>query len=180
MRPPEGFFASALALPHGEANLEGLFQPLEAFLHRRKGNAESLAFRLVPGGADAQPGASAGEDVERGDGFRQDAGVAIDGARHHGAELDSRGYPSHVAERAIAFEHLVVFGAVHPDLPEVVHHPDGVEAGVVRGAGNLAERAPEFGRSYGPGEVSDIESDLHGSSGENISELHEARPWNSE
>ncbi len=58
----------------------------------------------------------------------------------------------------------MVFGAVHADLPEVIHHPDGVEAGLVRGARNFPERAPELGRAGRPGEIRDGESDLHCSS----------------
>jgi hypothetical protein len=34
-------------------------------------------------------------------------------------------------------------------------------AGLVRGTRNLAERAAEFGGSCRPGEISDIESELH-------------------
>src|ERR1700682_6035213 len=161
MLAPERFFAAAFPFPHLLANLERFLEALKPLLHRGEGDAEPAALRLVPGGAEPEPGSPAREDIEGGDGLRQDARLVVNDPRHHGAELGVLGHRGDVAERAVAFEHLVVFGAVHADLPEVIHHPDGVEAGLVRGARNVAQRAPELGRSGWPGEISDIESDLH-------------------
>src|SRR4029077_1420941 len=91
----------------------------------------------------------------------EDAGVVIDGAGHHRAELGARGHSRDEGEGGIALENVVMLRSVHPDLPEVVHHPDGIEAGLVGGPRNLAQRAAKLGRAAGPGEVTDRESDLH-------------------
>src|SRR5438034_767041 len=177
----ERLFAAAFAFPHLLADLECLLEPLEPLLDGRERDAEAAALGFVPCGADAQPGAAAGEDVESGDRLGENARLMVDDARHHGAEFRSLGHRRNVAERAVAFEHLVVFRAVHADLPEVVHHPDGIETGLVRRARNVGERGAEVGRPRRPGEISDVQSDLHGgSSRENISELDEAAPLHSE
>src|SRR5437762_3419346 len=160
----ERLFAAAFAFPHLLADLECLLEPLEPLLDGRERYAEAAALGFVPCGADAQPGAAAGEDVESGDRLGENARLMVDDARHHGAEFRSLGHRRNVAERAVAFEHLVVFRAVHADLPEVVHHPDGIETGLVRRPRNVGERAAEVGRPRRPGEISDIESELHTSS----------------
>src|SRR5207302_7408772 len=142
---PERLFAAAFAFPHLLADLECLLEPLESLLDWRERYAEAAAFCFVPGGANAEPGATPGEDVESGNRLGEDARLVVDHAGHHGAELGALGHRGDVAERAVALEHLVMFGTVHADLPEVVHHPNGVEAGLVRGARNVGERAAELG-----------------------------------
>src|SRR5205823_8411479 len=121
---PERLFAAAFAFPHLLADLECLLEPLEPLLDWRERDAEAAAFCFVPGGADAQPGPAAGEDIESGDRFGKDARLVVYDARHHGAEFRARSHRRDVAERAITFEHFVVLGTVHADLPEVGHHPD--------------------------------------------------------
>ena len=153
--------ASSLAFPHREADLERFLQALKPLLDRWEWDAEAAALGFVPGRPDAEPGAAAGEHVERGHGLCQDARVAIDRAGHHGAQLHARGDPSHVAEGAVALEHVVVFGAVHADLPEVIHHPDGLEAGLVGRGGDRFDGVAELDRPARPGEVREAEPDLH-------------------
>src|SRR5438094_9116722 len=87
---PERLFAAAFAFPHLLADLECLLEPLEPLLDWRERNAEAAALRLVPGGADAQPGATAGEDIESGDRLGENARLMVDDARHHGAEFRAR------------------------------------------------------------------------------------------
>src|SRR5712691_10132870 len=111
---------AALAFPHREADLECLLEPFETLADGRKGNPEAATLRFIPGGPDTEPGAAAGEHVERGHGLGEDTRETIDGAGHHGAKPRPRGDRSHVAERAVALEHVVVFRAVHADLPEVI------------------------------------------------------------
>src|SRR5438067_4927490 len=81
----ERLFAAAFAFPHLLADLECLLEPLEPLLDWRERDAEAAALRLVPGRADAQPGAPAGEDVESGDRLGEDARLVVDHAGHHGA-----------------------------------------------------------------------------------------------
>ncbi len=56
---------------------EGFFEALEAFFEGGEGDAEAEVLALVPTCAEAEPGAAAREDVEGGDGFEEDAGVAV-------------------------------------------------------------------------------------------------------
>src|SRR6266480_7021290 len=86
---PERLFAAAFAFPHLLADLQCLLEPLEPLLDWWERDAEAAALCLVPGGADAQPGAPAGEDVESGDRLGENARLMVDDARHHGAEFRS-------------------------------------------------------------------------------------------
>ena len=47
------------------------------------------------------------------------------------------------------------------DLEEVVHHADELETRIVRGAGDGRQVFTETGRAARPGEVRDLQSDLH-------------------
>src|SRR5256885_2896344 len=157
----ERLLGAPFAFPHGGAAREGLLEPFETLADRREGDAETAAFRFIPGGPDAEPGAAAGKHVERGHRLRQDARIATDGAGHHRAELGARGDRGHVAERAVALEHVVMFGAVHADLPEVIHHPDGLETSLVGGGCDGFDGVAKLGRPRRQGEVRDAQSDLH-------------------
>src|SRR5438874_6940159 len=94
----ERLFAAAFALPHLLADLECLLEPLEPLLDWRERDAEAAALGFVPGGADAEPGAAAGEDVERSNRLGEDARLVVDHARHHGAEFRAGGHRGDVAE----------------------------------------------------------------------------------
>ena len=150
-----------VAAPHPQADLERLLQPLEAFPEGREGNSKSAALRLVPGCPDAQPCPAAREHVERGHRLGQDARMAVDDARDHGAQPGPRGLSGQERERAVAFQHLPLRRAVHADLEEMIHHPDRIEAGRVRGPADGRQRRTEPLRSARPGEIGDAEADLH-------------------
>src|SRR6266571_4790090 len=77
---PERLFAAAFAIPHLLADLECLLEPLEPLLDGREGDAEAAAFCFIPCGADAEPGATAGEDIEGRDRLRKDARLVVDDA----------------------------------------------------------------------------------------------------
>ena len=79
---------AGVAGPHLVGDLQRLLQPLEP-LGQRAGTARpAQVLALVPGRADAEPGATAGEHVEGGDGLDEDAGMAIGDAGDERAELD--------------------------------------------------------------------------------------------
>ena len=158
-------------VPHLVGDLEGFFEALEALLERGEGHAESVVLAVEPGGADAEPGAAAGEDVEGGDLLRQDARVAIGDAGDHGAEADAGRLAGEVAEGGVGLEHVVFGGADHGDLEVVVHDPDGVEPGGFGGGGDFGELRAEPGGAAGPGEVGDLKSDFHSVF------LPTAQPW---
>src|SRR5690606_5610142 len=48
------------------------------------------------------------------------------------------------------------------DLEEVVHDPDRVEAHLVGGPRDAGQGRPDLGRPTGPGELVDLEAELHG------------------
>ena len=87
----EAGLAAALALPHPVGDLERLLEHLEPLAQRREGEAESAALALVPGGADPEPGAAAGQDVERRRRLDPQAWGAVVDAADHQAEADSPG-----------------------------------------------------------------------------------------
>ena len=79
---------------------------------------------LEPAGADAEPGAATGEDVERGDRLDQDAGMVIGDAGDHRAEADAAGDGGGRGQRAVALQHGMLGRADLRDLEIVIHHPE--------------------------------------------------------
>src|SRR5438034_11521940 len=77
--------------PHLIRDLERFFESFEALLQGRERDTEPEMLAFEPGGADAQPGASAGEHVERGDLLEQDSRVAVRDARDHRPQAEPRG-----------------------------------------------------------------------------------------
>ena len=57
--------AVVVVVPHLVGDLERVLEPLEALLQGRKRHAEAHVLALEPGGADAEPGAAAGEHIQR-------------------------------------------------------------------------------------------------------------------
>ncbi len=62
MEPPalEVLLGAALTVPHAKGDPQGVLELLEPLAERREGEAETLRLGLVPGRADAQPGAPTG------------------------------------------------------------------------------------------------------------------------
>ena len=68
---------AVVVAPHLEADTDGFLEALEALAEWREGQAEPEVLLLVPGGADAEPGATPGEHVERADLLGEHAGMAV-------------------------------------------------------------------------------------------------------
>ena len=150
----EVLLGAALALPHGVGDPEGVLEHLEA-----RGRApargflpETFGLGLVPGRADAKPGPTAGEDVERRRGLDQQPRVPVVDAADQEPQAGLLAMGGHEAERGPALEHRLELGTRPPDLPEVVHHPDRVEAHIVGGPNGPGECRPDGLWSAGPGE----------------------------
>ena len=111
---------------------------------------------LVPGRADPEVGAPAGEDVEGGDRLDQQAGVAIGDAGDERPELDPLGARRREGQRAVPFEHLHLGRPDHADLEEVVHHPEAGEPGPIGLLGDPPEGRADLGGATGPGEVRNL------------------------
>ena len=96
---------AAFALPHPVGDLERVLEHLEPLGRARPGEPEALRFGLVPGGADAEPGPAAGQDVERRRGLDPQPGVAVVDAADHQPEPGALAVGGHEAERRPALEH---------------------------------------------------------------------------
>src|SRR5918997_2345007 len=127
----EGALVTVLAAPHPQGYLYCLLQHLEAHPLCREGDPESPRLLLVVAGPDTEPGASAGERVERGHCLYEDGRVAEVNARHHRPEPDPLGVGGQERERRVALRLVCHWTAHDRVLPEVVRHADAVEARVL-------------------------------------------------
>ena len=130
-RPRNASSRPALALPHPVGDLERLLEHLEPLAERREREPERPRLVLVPGGPDAEPGPAARQDVERRRGLDPQARVAVVDATDHQAEPRALRVRGHEPERGPALEHRLLDLADAPDLEEMVHDPDRIEADVV-------------------------------------------------
>jgi hypothetical protein len=78
------FEGGVVPAPHLQADLQRLFQALEALGQWREEEAEPCSLLLVPGGSDPEHRPAAGEHVEGRDRLRQQAGLAVDDAGDEG------------------------------------------------------------------------------------------------
>jgi hypothetical protein len=139
----EALLRAALALPHAVGDLERVLEHLEPLAGCGPREPEALGLGLVPGGgADAEPGPAARQDVERRGGLDPQPRAAVVDAADHQPESGALAMGGHEAERRPALEHGLELRARAADLPEVVHHPDGVEASAVGGADGAGEVGP--------------------------------------
>ena len=119
---------------HRPADLQCVLQPVEALGRAWEVVAVRARLGLVPGGADPQDRPSRRHDVERGDDLRQERRVAIDHARHHRAKRDARRARGHTREHRVGLEHRVARRPDVRDLVVLVHHPERIEARLLRNA----------------------------------------------
>src|SRR4051794_24603485 len=140
---------------------ERFLEHLEPFAERRERETERSRLILVPGGPDTEPCAPTGQDVEGGGRLDPESRVPVVDATDHQSEARAGRVRSHEPERRPAFEHRLFRPAVAPDLEEMVHDPDRIEAGVVGRADDVREgRTDRFGAAR-PRERVDLEAELH-------------------
>ena len=94
--------------------------------------------------------------------FTQRPGQPVVDAADHESEARPARVGGQEAEGRPALEHRVLGRPEAADLEEVVHDPDGVEAGVVGGARDAGEGRPDRRRAAGVVEAVQLEADLHG------------------
>ncbi len=126
--------------------------------------AFAFGFLLVPGSAEGKIGAAAREHVQRRHRLHENTRIAIDHPGRHRAELHSLGQGSQVSERRVSLQHVVLGWANAVDLEEMIHDPEAVEPGIVRGASDLRQLGSHGSGSTGPCEVGYLQSDSHGTS----------------
>src|SRR6185503_7654535 len=108
-----------------------------------------------------EPGPPARQDVERRRRLHPQPREPVVDAADHETEPGALRLRRQESERGPAFEHRLLGRPDAPDLEEMVHDPDRIEADVVRLPSDPAEgRADGFGAA-GPGERGDLEADLH-------------------
>ena len=161
MRAGELAVRAAPLGPHLVGEAKGVLQPLEPILQRGEVEAEALRLEDVPRRPDPEPRASARQDVEGGRGLDPQPRCPVVDPADHQAESRAFGVGRDEAERRLPLEHRRLGRAEASDLEEVVHDPDRVEAGVVRGARHARERGADGLRAAGPGELVDLEPELH-------------------
>ncbi len=130
---------SGVAVPHVGGELEELFEAAEALGRGFERQAEIGGLVGLVAGAHTEPRPTAREHVEGGHDLDQECGRAHGRPGDHGAELHGRGRGGEEAEGGVGLEHRFVDagGGVH--LQEVVGDPQGVETGLVDGAGQLRQ-----------------------------------------
>src|SRR2546430_6160540 len=89
---------------------------------------------LEPSKAEPASGPATAEDVKGGDDLPEVGDVAVRDASDEGPNTHVVAGGGEIAERGPAVEHVVPRPAELRDLPEVVHDPEVVEAGVFRSA----------------------------------------------
>ncbi len=146
--------------PHLLADAHGLVEPLEALARRREQQAEAARLLLVPGRADAEPAAPAGDDVERRRALREQPGIAVDDGSHEDVQPHPLRQAGEVSERRVGLEHLVLGRADPADLPEVIHHRQASDARLLGALPNLSQRRAELRRAAVPGEIRDVQPQL--------------------
>ena len=82
-------------------------------------------------------------------------------AGDHGEQLGALGVGGQEAERGVRLQHVVLRRTDAADLEEVVHHRDVAEADPVGGPGYLGEFGPERCRAVRPGEIRNLQTDVH-------------------
>ena len=152
---------TVVVAPHLVADLNRLFEHLEAFRNGREGHAERTVLALVPGGPDAEHGASAGDDVERGHDLCKEARIPIGDPGDHQRQGDALGLPGHKAERGIALEHRILGGREPLHLKPVVHHREGGAAGLLGSLSILCKGWAERLAPTREGEVHEVEREFH-------------------
>src|SRR5829696_5195880 len=159
--PFEGALVPAFAAPHPQGHLDRLLEHLETLPLRWEGDPEPVRLLLVVARADAEAGASAGKYIQGTDGLYENGRVAEVYPRHHSRES----YPLRIgrqeSQRRVALQ-LVRLGTAHDRvLPEVVGHPDAVEASFFGNSADVREVPAEPLRSCTPVEAVELHSELH-------------------
>src|SRR5215207_6492168 len=159
--PAKGTLVAALATPHRQADLDRLLQHLEALLLWRKGDSKTPCLLFVVAGADAEPGASPREHVERGHRLCQDGRVTEMHPRDHRREHGPLRVGGQERQSRIAFR-FVGHRATHDRvLPDVVCHADAVKTRLLRAPTDVRESPTEALRSSVPVEAVELQSELH-------------------
>ena len=144
--------ASVSPRPRLAGHAQGVVEQPEAIGQIGEGDAQRARLLDVPRRADAEPGAAAGQHVERRRRLDPEPGCAIRDGTDHQPQARALRVAGHEAERGHALEHRLLELAHAADLEQVVHDPDRVEAGIVGRAADARQGRADLGVAAGPGE----------------------------
>ena len=119
-----------------------LLEAREAFPTVGPGDPEPTRFAFVPACADAEGEPPARQHVDGGRRLHQQSGLTEEGAPDQCPEAQAVGDAGQEAEGCIRLEHRLVRAAptgIGGKLKEVVHHPQRLEPGGLRGLCDFAE-----------------------------------------
>src|SRR5215207_9211555 len=113
----------------------------------------------VPGDAEAARRSPAAQNVDGGDDLAQVRDIAVRDAGDKGSEPPALGDGGQVSERRPALEEVLPRPPDLRDLPEVIHHPDGIEAGFLGGRGDAAQPCRRLGGPTGPRVAAEVQAE---------------------
>src|SRR5215211_1922690 len=159
--PLERALVSTLAAPHSQGYPDRLLEHLEPLLLRWERDPKPLRLLLVVARAYAEAGTPAGKYIQGADGLYKDGRMAEVRPGHHRREP----YPLRVrrqeSQRRVAFWFVRLWAVHDRVLPQVVGHPDTVEASLFRNSPDVREVLAEPLRSTAPVEAVELHSELH-------------------
>src|SRR6266702_1258079 len=104
--PLERTRVSLFTMPHAQADLEHLLQPLVALFEWWEGQSRPACLLFVIAGSDAKPCSTTRKHIQGGDRLGEQDGVPVRACRGHGEQLDAAGVGSQVRQGGIARGHL--------------------------------------------------------------------------
>ena len=122
--------------------MQRFLEDLEPFPHRWERNAQSVVFALIPGRADAELAATAGEHVKGGDRLGEQSWIAVGHPGHEQPEPDRLSVRGEEAEGRVPLRHWFRRRRQRVHLEPVIHHADVGQAGGFRRITDRRERRP--------------------------------------
>ena len=157
----ERLLVAALAVPHPEADLDGVLEDLEPLAEGRVGEAQADGLLLVVARADAEHHPAAGQDVEGRDHLGEQAGWPVRGGGRQREEPDTLGVRGDEPERRVGLDLALEVATQVVALPDVVGDVDRVEAGRLGGLDDGLEVRPERRSATAPRRLGDVQPELH-------------------
>src|SRR6266704_3726398 len=149
---------SLFTMPHAQADLEHLLQPLVALFEWWERQSRPACLLFVIASSDAKPSSPPRKHIQGGHRLRQQDGVPVGRRRRQGKQLDPTGVSCQVRQGGIAREHLALRPAEIVGLPHMVHRPDPIKSPRVGSLRDLDQCGAKLTRSSRPVKIIDVES----------------------